>query len=90
MLKFHFRKQREARQTIYNKLEEATQRKQRLQNEKNMEKKLNGMDNFKRHWQLREQVRLRNVQTLEFYEREKQVNMEVSYSFHKKYVNLNF
>lgn len=83
LLKIHFRKQRETRQIIANKLEEATQRKQQLQNEKIMNKQLNGMINFKRHWQLREDARLRSVQTLELYEREKRESMAVSASFSK-------
>lgn len=78
LLKSRFSKQREAKELIEIRLEDAKQRKKQLQDESIMNKKLNGIVNFKKHWLLREEAQAKNVEVLELYEQEKRENMEVN------------
>lgn len=77
LVKFHFSKQRKAKEQIDIRLEDAKQRKKQLQDEQIINKKLSGIANFKKHWLLREETRAKNIQALEQYEQEKRENMEV-------------
>lgn len=66
---------------LEDKLHNAKERKESMQNEKTTTKITEGIEFFKRHWKIREETRLKNIELFEKHEKMKRENIEVSECF---------
>lgn len=67
--------------TLENKLDLAKERKASLQNERAMKKSKDEIENFKNHYAVREETRLRNIKMFEMNEQIKRVNIKVIFGY---------
>lgn len=73
----YFRRKERVNRMIQMKMDLAKQRKESLQNEKQLEKMENIVDNFKKHWAFREKTLMKNIELLKLSEKMRAKSMKV-------------